>query len=301
MSNPKRPFEQPGRSGHWGFLWLACSFFCSSAFSQAWSASLNDVTAIPHINSAGQEGYRAFLAAEPHRAFAIAPGGAWAWSAEQDNPDAAREQAINTCQQHTQQRCVAYAVGNQVVFDARRWAQGWRPYATKAQAHRAPLGTQRGQRFPNLRLTSPQGQPVNLSSLKGKVVVLHFWGSWCPSCRHELPQFSQLQKDFAKDAATQRDLVFITTQVRESAETARTYLRQQGLPLALHDSGVTGGKNVHFLTASGEKLPDRNIAPVFPATFVLDRHGIVVFSLRGSAADWRQYTPLLKDLLSAQR
>jgi hypothetical protein len=38
------------------------------------------------------------------------------------------------------------------------------------------------------------------------------------------------------------------------------------------------------------------VAPVFPVTYVLDRHGIVVFSLRGSASDWLEYTAFLRDV-----
>jgi len=261
------------------------------------AARLEDAGAVPHLSSRGQESYRQFLNAENHRAFALASGGSWGWSQGAANGDLALEQALQTCQQHSRQRCVPYALDQEVVFDARGWARLWRPYATAAEAAQAMTGTDRGQRFPDLRLDAPNGKPLKLSSLRGKVVVLHFWGTWCPTCRRELPQFEQLQRSFAG----RKDLAFIFTQAREPADTARTWLKQQGVHLAVHDSGARSSRDDRFHLADGQTLPDRQVAPVFPATYVLDRHGVVVFSLRGSAEDWSQYQPFLKDLLAKGR
>lgn len=260
----------------------------------AQAASLNDPAAVPHLNERGRDGYRHFLVAEPHRAFAIAPGGGWGMSEGAASADQALQQAIQACQQHTRQRCVGYAVNRTVVFDARAWARLWRPYASAAEARRASVGTERGQRFPDLLLGAPDGRPFKLSDVRGRVVVVHFWATWCPTCRHELPQFVRLQQRFAD----QRDLVFVFTQVRESAATSRQWLRQQNIELALHDSGARSTRDQHLRLAGGQSLPDRQIAPVFPATYVLDRHGVVVFSMVGSADDWQQYAPFLRDLLS---
>jgi thiol-disulfide isomerase/thioredoxin len=264
---------------------------CLGLGSQA--ANLQDVAAVPHLDSRGQDGYRAFLAGEPHRAFAIAPGGGWGWSQGGANPEDAQSQALESCQAHARQRCVPYAVDRKVVFDAKSWSQLWRPYVTASQAREIPAGTARGLRFPDLAFTAPNGKAVQLSSLRGKVVVLHFWGTWCPTCRHELPQFEQLQKRFAG----QRDIAFIYTQVREPAAAARQWLKQEKLSLPLHDSGSKGKQDSAFRLADGKTIKDRYIAPVFPTTYVLDRHGLVVFSLEGSAEDWGQYAPFLKDLL----
>jgi hypothetical protein len=47
--------------------------------------------------------------------------------------------------------------------------------------------------------------------------------------------------------------------------------------------------------ADGGWIEDRRIARSFPTTYVLDRHGIVVFSHTGAASRWLDYAPLLKD------
>lgn len=261
------------------------------------AAQLQDARAVPHLNTRGQEGYRQFLAAEPHSAFAVAPGGGWGWSQGLDSEDAALNQALESCQAHTRQRCVPYAVDSKLVFDSKGWNRLWRPYATPDEARQTSVGTAPGQRFPNLSFKAPDGKTVKLSSLHGKVVLLHFWGSWCPSCRHELPQFERLQRHLAR----RQDIAYLYTQVREPAHVARRWLQQERLNLPLHDSGVQGRLDDTLHLAGGKTIKDRHIAPVFPATYVLDRHGVVVFSLRGSAEDWSQYVPFLEDLLSHRK
>jgi thiol-disulfide isomerase/thioredoxin len=265
-----------------------------SLLLSAGTANAN-VVAPSLLNSAGQQGWQAYLDAPSHRAFAIAPGGGWGWSQGEASAQAAATAALNVCQPHSQYPCQVYAVDQRVTFNSRIWAQGWRPYASRAEATRATTGTQRGQRFPDLRLSDESGRATSISNWRGKVVVLHFWGSWCPVCRHELPQFKRLEQAFQG----KKDIAFVYVPVRESVTQARAYLRQHGLNLAQYDA-LQGGSGKAFNLANGQTLPDRDIAPVFPATLVLDRHGIVVFKQLGDVPDWAAYAPLLEDLRRAR-
>lgn len=290
----KQFFSPPRTHSSLPYVAAMLALIAAAVTTEPHAAKLADGAAIPHLDARGQAAYRQFLTAAPHRAFAIAPGGGWGWSQDAATPEMARAQAQATCSQHAQQTCVPYAVDKRVVFDARAWPTLWRPYLSAAAAAKAPTGTTRGERFPDLLLKAPNDRPWRLSGQRGKVVVLHFWGSWCPTCVHELPQFEALQSAFKG----RKDIVFIYTQGRESATTARQWLRQRKLALALHDSGVRDQRDNQFRLANGSALADRAIAPVFPATYVLDRNGVVVFSLLGSARDWTQYEAFLRDLLA---
>ncbi|MHB1292619.1 MAG: TlpA family protein disulfide reductase, partial [Sulfuricella sp.] len=141
------------------------------------AAKSNDAEAIPHLDSRGKEGYREFLAAGKHRAFVIAPGGAWAWKGDEPTTDSAVEGAIQECQHGTEQPCVPYAVDDKVVFDARRWATLWGPYLGRAEAAKAHIGKERGDRFFDLAIKNSAGKSMKVSDLRGKVTVLHFWGT----------------------------------------------------------------------------------------------------------------------------
>ena len=246
---------------------------------------------VPHLNDAGQTDYREYLGARDHRAFAIAPGGAWGWKAEAGTREEAEEGALAACQTNTRQKCVLYAADGRPVFDATRWAQLWGPYADAAAARKAPGGRQVGERFPDLAYADGNGRPRTVSGLRGTVAVLHFWGSWCGPCRREMPDMQKLYENL-KD---RRDIVFALIQVREKFAVARQWAEAQGIRLPLYDSGSTGATDATFQRADGIKIGDREVAASFPTTYVIDKRGIVVFSHTGPVHDWSQYREFLLD------
>jgi thiol-disulfide isomerase/thioredoxin len=269
-------------------LTIALAAFAPSAIA----AALEDVKAIPHLDPSGEAAYRAFLAADGHRAFAIAPGGAWAWKSEAASAESAAEETLDNCEFESGRRCVLYALDNRVVFDSRDWAGLWGPYLDHAAAQRAPEGTHRGERFYDLAFREPSGRPMKLSDLRGSVVVLHFWGSWCPPCRREMPELQQLHRALGDSSG----IKMVLLQVREEVSAARQWASAQHLSLPLHDSGAGEETDDALPLAGGATIHDRAIAEVFPTTYVLDRNGVVVFSHVGPITRWPEYLPLLRDV-----
>ncbi len=244
----------------------------------------------PHLGPPGQDEYREFLEAPDHRAFAIAPGGAWGWASAEPSARAAEEKALAICQGQTEQRCVSYAVDEKTVFDATSWPRLW-PNASAAQAKRAKSGKALGQRMHDLAFRDAQGQPRQLSSMRGKVVVLHFWGAWCPPCRREMPDLQKVGQALADRA----DVAFVILQAREKFEVSRQWAQRQNIELPLADSGSAGEEDAGFRLAGGGRIADREIASRFPTTYVIDQRGLVLFSHVGPIPDWSQYEAFLRD------
>jgi thiol-disulfide isomerase/thioredoxin len=244
---------------------------------------------LPHLGESGQQDFQVYLQNSEPKAFAVAPGGGWGWRTA-GNADQAGELALEECQRQSGRRCALYARDNQVVLDRKAWPTLWRPYPSSRESASAATGTKRNQRFPDLRL-SPQGR--KLSDFKGRVVVLHFWGSWCGPCRKELPELLRFQQSLKNRG----DLAFAYVAVRETAATAQAWLRQQKLALTLSDPGIKDGEDTLPL-ASGGTLHDREVARAFPTTYVLDRQGVVVFSHVGPVPRWEEYRLFLLDLLN---
>lgn len=271
---------------------MLMAMLCGLPPSSGFSAALNDISGVPYLDSAGKNGYREFLAADKHRAFAIAPGGGWSWKSGEVTDELASEEALQSCRYGTRQACVLYAVDDKVVFDASASTRLWGPYLNRAEAIKARTGKERGERFFNLAFTSESGKTIKLSDLKGKVVLLHFWGSWCPPCQREMPELQQLHRALGAS----RDIRIVLLQVRESFATGRKWARQQRLNLPLYNSGVTNTAVDSLPLAEGKVIHDRDIAAAFPTTYILDKHGIVVFSHVGPVTGWLQYLPLLADV-----
>lgn len=254
--------------------------------------------AIPHVGQKARENFIQYIYAERHKAFAIAPGGAWAWSSTSASEPEAERIALERCQRNTEQRCVLYALNDEVVFDRQKWPRLWGPYLKATEAAAVPAGLARGARFPDLVFKDMKGKAHSLYELKGKVTVVHFWGSWCPPCLRELPVLQRFQSRLKRELDDK--VAIIMLQVREPFSDSLAWVRRHQFDdLPLYDSGVRGGDDAELRVKNGPSLSDRQIARVFPTSYILDRSGIVLFVHRGPIADWDEYLPFLRD--AAQR
>ena len=254
-----------------------------------------DIDGIPHVGQKAQDSFQFdYTLANQHKAFAIAPGGAWSWVASKASEDEARQNALTNCSKYTQQKCVIYALNNSVLLNKQDWYGLWGPYTDKATAQKAEIGTQLGQRFYDVAYTNPQGEKRNISDAQGKITFVHFWGCWCPSCRYEFETLIDMYRILNDVAGDQ--IEFIVLQVREPITTARAWAKKNNVEaLPLSDSGVKSSKDKQLTLKDGSRIDDRKLAKAFPASYVLDRNGLVLFSHMGSVSDWSEYVPFFLD------
>ncbi len=120
---------------------------------------------------------------------------------------------------------------------------------------------------PAFSLQDRAGQTVSLESLRGKVVFINFWATWCAPCREEMPSLAQLARGL--DA---RDVAFVTISVDEGWEEVDTFFGNERPPfVVLRDPGQSVSK------AWGTTK--------FPESFVVDRDGTLAYKIVG-ARDW---------------
>jgi cytochrome c biogenesis protein CcmG/thiol:disulfide interchange protein DsbE len=85
-----------------------------------------------------------------------------------------------------------------------------------------------GTEPPALRARTVDGRPVSLAGLRGRVVLLNFWASWCLECRPEMPALEHLHRELAAQGLTVMGI-----NAREGAAAVRAYARELGLTFAL--------------------------------------------------------------------
>ena len=131
----------------------------------------------------------------------------------------------------------------------------------------AGLESRPAQAAPAFLAKDMAGQSHTLADYRGKVVLLNFWASWCPPCRHEMPSIERLRIKMAG-----RPLVILALDSVEPVEDVQAFLTTMklGFPILLDPEG----ENTR-----------RWIVYALPTTFLLDKAGRIRQVLKGGA-EW---------------
>ena len=138
---------------------------------------------------------------------------------------------------------------------------------------------------PDFELDDLEEEPVVLSELKGKVVVVNFWATWCEPCKQEIPHLDKILKQYKKQGL---EVLTISTDNAQTQARVERYAR--------------GWSTRTMIDADGEVKSMLNPRGFAPYTLIVDRAGLIAFMHQGyNAGDEVKLEAVIKALLTEKR
>jgi thiol-disulfide isomerase/thioredoxin len=109
------------------------------------------------------------------------------------------------------------------------------------------------------------GRIISLSSLKGKVVFINFWATWCPPCLAELPSINTLHDKLSNNPS----VVFLIVDVDNQPRKSVPFIKNHGYNLPVFET-ITD-------------IPSEMLSGSIPTTLVINKQGLMVFKHEGVA------------------
>ncbi len=126
--------------------------------------------------------------------------------------------------------------------------------AAASQPESIPL---KGHPAPDFTLRTVEGEPLALSDLRGKAVVLNFWATWCPPCRAEMPELQAAWEAYAPGG-----LVVLGVNQAEDAAAVQAYRQELGLTFPVVLDSQYQAAELYSVNS-------------LPTTFFIDRDGVI--------------------------
>ena len=134
-----------------------------------------------------------------------------------------------------------------------------------------------GEKAPDFTVEMFDGTQVSLRELRGKVVLLNFWATWCPPCREEL---ARVQTDII-DRFAGKPFVFLPVSRGETRETVAAFREKMGYTFPM---GLDSARTVY----------DRYASNFIPRNFLIDRDGKIVLATVGY--DEKEFDELIRTI-----
>lgn len=135
---------------------------------------------------------------------------------------------------------------------------------------------------PALKLQDLDDSPRDLAKLKGKVVLINFWATWCPPCRREMPSMERLSQALAGEA-----FAVLAVDVGEDADTIQAFTSQLDVTPTFPILLDTRSHAMQAWKVAG-----------LPTTFLVDQQGrIVASAIGGREFDHPEIVQAIRELL----
>ncbi len=125
-------------------------------------------------------------------------------------------------------------------------------------------GTSKPQVMGDFTLNDIAGNEVSLKALRGKVVLLEFWATWCPPCRLSVPELKQLHENMKEE-----DFIILAIAVEDTLSKVKRFVEEYEIEytVLMDNKGIDKLYRVHNI----------------PTTVLLDKEGNVALTHRGFA------------------
>jgi peroxiredoxin len=133
-----------------------------------------------------------------------------------------------------------------------------------ANASGVAVGLDEGNRAPDFTIMTIDGEEITLSDLRGQVVLLNFWGTWCAPCRLEMPEFQQAYENHQDEGFT-----ILALAVQGDTQEAVAQFRD--------DFEIT----FPLVVDEGDRINNMYGILVQPSTLILNEEGIIVYKRFG--------------------
>jgi thiol-disulfide isomerase/thioredoxin len=141
---------------------------------------------------------------------------------------------------------------------------------------KSPNDSKAKEPAPHFNATTTAGEKFNNESIKGKVVLLEFWTTWCTYCDAELPFVERLNEEFGS-----KGLIVLAVNVGESKKTVKKYLEQHP-------------RKTRIVLTDNTNLAAMYAAKSYPIYVVIDREGNIAGTQDGAAGE-----SALRDLVAS--
>ena len=142
---------------------------------------------------------------------------------------------------------------------------------------------------PDFSLADLDGNTVTLEQMRGRVVLLNFWGTWCGPCRKEIPDFINLMKKYNQDGL---EIIGVTL-TSGPPENIKAFADKWGINYKLLTD--IRGNETQTVTALYGQATGKRITGI-PTTFIIDREGIIQKRYVGPRSESIFYNDLKKYL-----
>lgn len=115
----------------------------------------------------------------------------------------------------------------------------------------------------SLKLMDRDGKVTSLADLKGKVIFMNFWATWCPPCIAEMPSIDKLHEEMGDEVA------FVILSLDQNFELAKAFDKRKGYDLPIY--------------APASNLPPMYQSSAIPTTYVIDAAGNLALTHKGMA------------------